>query len=398
MQDVANHVNVCIQGMQHDGNQAQSMALQSNSGGPGYDLGMNQRSSRSQSGGATIADVAKESGFSPMTVSRVINGEKNVKDSTREAVMAAVDKLNYSPNLAARTLAGAEQIRIALLYENPSFAYLSRLLVGTLEQARQSHVQLVIEQCKDGQDIYDVFRELIDSGVDGIVVSPPLCDTDIMVDLIQKTDVVCVVVANWNPPGKMSVVRIDDVEAAAAMTKHIISLGHKRIGFVKGHPDQKASAQRLTGFRMAMEDAGLQIEPEMVVEGLFTYRSGLAAAEQLLNLPQPPTAIFASNDDMAAAAITVAHRRHMDVPHDLTVCGFDDTDFAQSIWPELTTIHQPIAEMSRTAVEILVNRIRSKRAGKVTSREERLLDYTFVQRDSDAPLKTDSRSGKPTPA
>jgi LacI family transcriptional regulator len=88
---------------------------------------------------------------------------------------------------------------------------------------------------------------------------------------------------------------------------------------------------------------------------------------------------------MAAAVVTVAHRRHLDLPKDLTVCGFDDTDFAQSIWPELTTIHQPIAEMSRTAVEILVDRIRAKRAGKATQREERLLDYTFVQRESDAP-------------
>ena len=110
-------------------------------------MGRIQKSPRAQQGGATIADVARVSGFSPMTVSRVINGEKNVKDSTRDAVMVAVEELRYSPNLAARTLAGAEQIRIAILYGNPSFAYLSRLLVGTLEQARKSHVQLVIEQC-----------------------------------------------------------------------------------------------------------------------------------------------------------------------------------------------------------------------------------------------------------
>lgn len=349
---------------------------------------MKQKMSRTQRDAITITDVARACGFSPMTVSRVINGEKSVKGSTREAVMAAAEKLNYSPNLAARTLAGSEQIRIAMLYENPSFAYLSRLLVGTLEQARKSHVQLVIEQCKDGQDIHDVFRELIESGVDGIMISPPLCDSDKMIDLIQQADLPCVVVANWNPSGKMSVVRIDDIEAAFAMTKHIISLGHKRIGFVKGHPEQKASAQRLKGFSLAMEQAGLEIAPELVVDGLFTYRSGLGAADRLLDLPDPPTAIFASNDDMAAAIITVAHRRHLDVPEDLTVCGFDDTDFAQSIWPELTTIHQPIAEMSRTAVEILVDHIRTKRAGKMTNREEKLLDYTFVRRESDAPPKS----------
>jgi LacI family transcriptional regulator len=346
---------------------------------------MNQRSSRTQAGVSTIADVAREAGFSPMTVSRVINREKNVREATREAVMKAVAKLNYSPNLAARSLAGAEQIRIAMLYGNPSAAYLSRLLVGTLEQARKSHVQLIIEQCEPGQNIRQVFQGLIDSGIDGIVLSPPLCDTQEMQDIIEQSDTICVVVANWRPPGKMSVVCIDDVAAATSMTRHIISLGHKRIGFVIGNPEQKASGQRLKGFEAAMEAAGLEVDPELVVPGLFTYRSGLEAAERLLSQRDPPTAIFASNDDMAAAAITVAHRRHLDVPRDVTICGFDDTDFALSIWPELTTIHQPIADMSRVAVEILVDQIRARRSGKAYQREERLLDFTFVRRESDAP-------------
>ncbi len=346
---------------------------------------MKQRSSRTQLGVPTIADVAKESGYSPMTVSRVINGEKNVREATRQAVQDAVTKLNYSPNLAARSLAGAEQMKIAMLYGNPSAAYLSRLLVGTLEQARKSHVQLIIEQCNTEQDIVEVFQDVIDSGVDGIVLSPPLCDFQHVRDLIENSDVLSVVVANWSPPGKTSVVRIDDVEAAATMTRHIIALGHKRIGFVIGNPEQKASSQRLEGFKLAMQEEGLEIDPDCVVPGLFTYRSGLEAAERLLDLAERPTAIFASNDDMAAAAITVAHRRHLDVPKDLTVCGFDDTDFALSIWPELTTIHQPIADMSRAAVEILVDHIRDRRSGRSRRREDRLLDFTFIRRDSDGP-------------
>jgi LacI family transcriptional regulator len=346
---------------------------------------MKPRSPRGQPGVPTIADVAREAGYSPMTVSRVINGEKNVREGTRHAVQEAVSKLNYSPNLAARSLAGAEQIKIALLYGNPSAAYLSRLLVGTLEQARKSHVQLVIEQCDSEEDIPSAFQGLIDSGVDGIVLSPPLSDSPRMLDLIEKADVFCVIVANWNPPGKMSVVHMDDVAAAAAMTRHVIAQGHRKIGFVIGNPEHKASEQRRTGFEIAIREAGLDIDPAYVVQGQFTYRSGLDAAEQLLNLPEPPTAIFASNDDMAAAAITVAHRRHLDVPKDITICGFDDTDFALSIWPELTTIHQPIADMSRNAVEILVEHVRDKRNGRPREREERLLDFTFVRRESDGP-------------
>jgi LacI family transcriptional regulator len=345
---------------------------------------MSSKSPRSQMGAPTIADVAAEAGFSPMTVSRVINGEKNVRESTRDAINDAIAKLNYSPNLAARTLAGADQIRIGLLYSNPSAAYLSRFLLGSLEQARLSHVQLIIEKCDAGDAEEDAaVRDLLASGVDGIILSPPLCDSQRLLDMIAATGTLLIVVANWRPTST-SVVRIDDQEAAAAMTRHILSLGHRRVGFIEGNPTHKASEQRLMGFRAALAAAGVAVDEALIADGLFTYRSGLAAAEQLLTLPHRPTAIFACNDDMAAATVAVAHRMHLDVPKELTVCGFDDTDFAQSIWPELTTIHQPIAAMSRAAVEMLVAQIRARRAGKDVAVAEALLEFTFVQRDSDA--------------
>jgi LacI family transcriptional regulator len=342
------------------------------------------KTQRTQLAAPTIADVAAEAGFSPMTVSRVINGEKNVRQSTRDAINDAIAKLNYSPNLAARSLAGADQTRIGLLYSNPSAAYLSRFLLGSLEQARLSHVQLIIEKCDSGTEEEEAaVRDLLESGVDGIILSPPLCDSQPLLDMITATGTLLIVVANWQPTG-VSVVRIDDREAAALMTRHILSLGHKRIGFIVGNPTHKASEQRLLGFRAAIAAAGLDWTDALVAQGQFTYRSGLAAAEVLLDLPDRPTAIFASNDDMAAATVAVAHRRHLDVPRDLTVCGFDDTDFAQSIWPELTTIHQPIAQMSRTAVEMLVNQIRARRSGKDEPVQEALLDFTLMHRDSDA--------------
>ncbi|KAB7648825.1 LacI family DNA-binding transcriptional regulator [Polymorphobacter fuscus] len=347
---------------------------------------MNRKPARQQGRAPTIADVAAVAGFSPMTVSRVINGEANVRASTRQAVQAAVAKLNYAPNAAARSLAGAEQIRIGMLYSNPSAAYLSRFLLGGLEQARISHVQLVIERCdSDAQDEEQAVRDLLASDVDGIILSPPLCDSENILALLMASDALVVAVTNWRPPAAISVVRIDDHEAAAAMTRHMLALGHRRIGHIIGNPTHKASAQRLAGFRAAMADAGVPVDPSLIAQGQFTYRSGLSTAEQLLDVPERPTAIFAGNDDMAAAVVAVAHRRNLNVPSDLTVCGFDDTDFAQSIWPELTTIHQPIAEMSRTALKMLVHAIRSRRAGSVEPPSEAVLDYTLVRRDSDAP-------------
>ena len=125
------------------------------------------------------------------------------------------------------------------------------------------------------------------------------------------------------------------------------------------------------------------MDEALVTHGLFSYQSGLDAAEQLLALADPPTAIFSSNDDMAAATVAVAHRRGLDVPGDLTVCGFDDSALATTIWPELTTIHQPIADMSRAAVEMLVLAIRRSKGNELAERH-RLLDFTLIRRQSDA--------------
>jgi LacI family transcriptional regulator len=333
----------------------------------------------------TIADVAAYAGFAPMTVSRVINGESNVRQETREAVEAAIAKLRYSPNLAARTLAGAEQVRIGLLYSNPSAAYLSEFLVGSLEQARLSHVQLVVEKCDAKQQEDEVVRELLATGVDGIILTEPLCDSKRIHTVLTKAGALAVAVASASPRAGLLAVRIDDHAAAMAMTRHILSLGHTRIGFIIGNPAQTCSAHRLAGYKAALAEAEIPIDKSLIAQGLFTYRSGLKAADQLLNLANRPTAIFASNDDMGAATVTVAHRLHLDVPRDLTVCGFDDTEIARSIWPELTTIHQPIADMSRAAMLLLVAKIKARRAGKDDEGEQTLLDFTLVRRDSDAP-------------
>jgi LacI family transcriptional regulator len=336
-------------------------------------------------GATTIADVAAYAGFAPMTVSRVINGEDHVRPETREAVLAAIAKLKYSPNPAARTLAGAQPMRIGMLYSNPSAAYLSEFLVGSLEQARLSHVQLVIEKCDAGQREDEVVRELLASGVDGILLPPPLCDSKRIQAVITKAGALAVAVASASPRKGLLAVSIDDFAAATAMTRHILSLGHARIGFIIGNPDQTASARRLAGYKSALADVGLAVDASLIRQGLFTYRSGLAAAEGLLGLARPPTAIFASNDDMAAATVAVAHRHHLDVPGNLTVCGFDDTEFSRSIWPELTTINQPIADMSKAAILLLLRKIKERREGRDEGCQHVLLDFTLVRRDSDGP-------------
>ncbi len=191
-----------------------------------------------------------------------------------------------------------------------------------------------------------------------------------------------VVVATGRPSPDLSAISIDDFEAARSMTRRLLDLGHTRIAFIKGHPNQTASEQRYQGFLSCMAEAGLSVGAKQVEQGYFTYRSGLEAAERLLRNPKKPTAIFASNDDMAAATVAVAHRMGLDVPRDLTIAGFDDTPLATTVWPALTTVRQPIAEMAREAVKLLLDQIRRKRSGAAPEPLHKLLDFTLVPRES----------------
>jgi LacI family transcriptional regulator len=168
------------------------------------------------------------------------------------------------------------------------------------------------------------------------------------------------------------------------MTRYLLSLGHKNLGFIVGAPNQTASAQRYAGFKAAMRDAGLKLRPEWVKHGSFSYRSGLLAAEQLLAAAQRPSAIFASNDDMAAAAIAVAHRLQIDVPSQLMIAGFDDTPLATTIWPTLTTVRQPIAAMARKAVELLLEEVRLRRHSRTLGPRQHFLKFSLVKRESTA--------------
>lgn len=343
-----------------------------------------KRTSRRAGNAPTIADVAAAAGCSPMTVSRVINGEARVREETRKVVKSAIAKLNYTPNRAARSLAGGEQLRIALLFDNPSASYLSELLMGALEEANRNDIHLIVQSCDIALDTMALIQKFADGGINGFILPPPLCDDQALMNLIKELGGIAVAVGPGKAIGGHGCVMIDDYKAAYDMTSHIIALGHSRVGFIIGNPEQVASHRRLKGYREAMTDAGLDVPDDLIAQGRFTYRSGMAAAERLLAAKPRPTAIFASNDDMAAATVAVAHREHLDVPTDISICGFDDTEMASTIWPELTTIRQPIREMSAMAVRAIAKITRAKRAGDKVSPEQTTVAYTLVRRNSDA--------------
>ena len=334
-------------------------------------------------GSATVYDVARMAGVSAMTVSRVINGNVHVSEATRDKVLAAIASLRYQVNQAARA-ARIGTLRVGLLYSNPSAAFLSALLVGAMDQCSQSGAQLLLERCDGLSSQRKAIERLIAEGADGILVPPPLCDSPEALRQLDAIGMPCVAVATARPARSVAAVRIDDYEGARAMTRYLLSLGHQDIAFIKGDPEHTPAQLRYQAFQDVMAEAGLDVPAQRVAQGLFTYRSGLAAARSLLGQQPRPTAIFASNDDMAAAVIAVAHGMHLQVPEDLTVCGFDDTPVATTVWPELTTIHQPIGDMARVAVDLLVDQIRARRAGEPRQAAHRLLPYTLVARESSA--------------
>ncbi len=340
------------------------------------------RRTRSQ---VTISDVARQAGVSPMTVSRVINAEPNVREITRQAVLAAVQALNYAPNLAARSLATAEDVRIGVIYGNPSAAYLSEFLVGVLDESNGRHAQLLLVKTKaaDGEAELAAVGQLIKSGVRGVLLPPPVSESRVVRDALTAAGIATVGVATGLFHADMSCVRIDDRQAAFDMTRHLLELGHRHIGFIKGHPNQTASAERLAGFKAAL--AKTKGARSGIVQGFFTFASGLDAGEQLLGRPEPPTAIFASNDDMAAAVVSVAHRRGLDVPRDLTVVGFDDTAVATTLWPPLTTVRQPVSAMAAAGVELLLREVRARRANTTPLPVDQVIAHTLVQRESAGP-------------
>jgi LacI family transcriptional regulator len=333
--------------------------------------------------GATIVDVAQLAGVSRMTVSRVIHHRATVREETRQAVLAAIRELNYEPNLAARNLVMAGELRIGVIYSNPSAAFMSDFLIGVFEEATSAGARLILARGENGQaPTPQELRRLLGAGVHGVVLAPPLGESVVALDMLRAAHLPLAVVAAGRSVSDAINVRIDDRHASQAMTRHLLDLGHRRIGFIAGNPNQTASAERLDGARAAI--AAVEGAELLLAQGAFTYASGLRAAEQLLDVDPPPTAIFASNDDMAAAAVSVAHRRHLDVPGDLTVVGFDDTTVATTLWPPLTTVRQPVRQMASVALDRLIRDLRSTEPTPEAFAEY-VLDHALIERESTAP-------------
>ncbi len=333
---------------------------------------------------SNIRDVAARAGVAVKTVSRVLNGHPYVSVDTRAKVEEAMRALDFRPSVAARILSGAKSNQIALIYDNHSPYYMFQIQTGCWDFCRANGIRLLAQPVDVADPLVgEQVRGLVtETHVDGIILSSPVTDCDPVLRALESLDIPFVRISPGTNHALTSSVFMDDAQAADDMTTYLINAGHRRIGFIKGHHNHMASDDRLFGYRRALDRAGLPYDPVLVHEGEFDFDSGVRGGRALLDQFNRPTAIFASNDDMAAGVLAVAHDRGMNVPAELSVAGFDDTTLARTVWPPLTTIHQPMIELARTATEILIA------GGDINHRR---LPHTLVERASVAPpIRTNS--------
>ena len=333
----------------------------------------------------TIKDVATRAGVSPKTVSRVMNGERHVRPAVREAVMRVVDELGYRPNAFARSLSSARSYLIGLFFDDPASGYATEMQRGALARCRARSYHLLVEPLDLAAptwvaDLAETVRAL---HLDGAILPPPLSQDAALLEELDGLGLSYVRVSpDRAAPARSGLVEIDDERAAADMTRHLIRLGHRDIGFIEGDRAHASASLRLKGFVTAMAAAGLPIAEGRIAPGDFSFRAGLAAGERMLAGASRPSAVFASNDDMALGASVAAIKLGIPVPHALSIAGFDDAPTARLAWPPITTVRQPVGEMGAAAVDMLIDP--HYRSDPSDASFRRLIGYELVERESTA--------------
>lgn len=344
---------------------------------------MSKSNSKSQ---PTINDVAAAAGVSKKTVSRVINRSPLLAAATREKVEAAISKLGFSPNPQARALALRRNFMIVLLHDNPNAQTVLNFQTGVLNAIGNSDLALVVRPVKrDSQNILEDVKTFLEKQRPlAAMLLPPISERDDLAEICIQLGVRYVRIGSAILDGIGNCVASNDQEIVKEACATLIARGHRRIGFVRGPRGFRSALEREAGFLSAIADAGINFDMTMAAEGNYRFESGVIAGQKLLSLNPRPTAIFASNDEMAAGVFHAARMRNINVPDQLSLIGFDDSPTASHMWPPLSTVRWPIIEMGELAAQKLVPEFL---ADPVDGNLPTILRSTFISRDSvaDAP-------------
>lgn len=297
-----------------------------------------------------LSEVAAMAGVAPITASRAIRGEGYVSEEARARIMDAAAKLNYAPDMVARRMRGEKSRLIGIFVNNFGSLVLHEITreISHAARARGYDILLFNAERFDLPDRAGT-RDMLANLCAGLILPMPNVE-DGYLAVLEKRQVPCVFVNFDARDMALPVVGIQNRDGARLAVEHLLSLGHRRIAFIAGSHQTGQSAERQAAYMQALQDAGIEVDPALIVSGLFRQTGGFAATEALLALPQPPTAIFAANDEMAFGAIDAIHSKGLRVPEDISVVGFDDIGTSSHIHPPLTTMRQPLAELSASAV------------------------------------------------
>ncbi len=335
----------------------------------------------------TIMDVAHASGVSYATVSRVLSGYQFVKESTRQRVMEAVERLGYVANIQARNLAGGRSQIIGLLVPNLDNNYVGTIVRGIDQELERANYNLMLYTTHHHRGNESRYVRAIANGLtEGLLLIAPQVPTS-YVEALREHDFPYVLIDQADTTEKSCVVDATNWQGAYEATRFLAQLGHTRIAFITGLLDIRSAVDRLAGYKSALSDSDIPFREELVAEGDFLQQAGYDAAQHLLQSENPPTAIFASNDLSAFGAMEAVRDADLRIPDDVSILGFDDTPQSSLAFPKLTTVRQPLEQMGRVAVKILLEQIedRGRPAQQVT------LATQLVIRDSCAPYPTERR-------
>jgi LacI family transcriptional regulator len=331
-------------------------------------------------GHSTMHDVATVAGVSMKSVSRVINNEPHVSMKLRSKVEAAIAALKYVPDAAARSLAGARSFTIGVLFDNPSPNYTMMIVAGAYQACIEQQYHLRIDTLDSSPGCTDLEGQLDqilrNNRSDGFILTPPLSDHPVVIDYLEARAIRYSRVAPTFEPERSAAVQIDDAAAAAQVAEMFWAKGHRRFGLVNGPPEHGAALTRRNGFLNRLREFDPSVNVSQA-DGGFSFEGGIQAGKDLLSTRRHPTAIFAANDDSAAGVMVACSQFNLRVPDDVSICGFDDSWVAKSVWPYLTTIRQPISEMAHGAAMLLLDRSLPQDHAVI-----RRLDFKLIMRGS----------------
>jgi LacI family transcriptional regulator len=338
---------------------------------------------------ATINDIARLAGVSKKTVSRVINQSPFVKQETRARIDAVIQQIGYTPDPQARGLAFRRSFLIGLVYDNPNAQYIVNSQEGVLDALRGSGFELVVHPCdRLSEDFVPGVRRFVErQKLHGVILLPPVSEDQTLARALEEIDCQFVRLASVRFDDTPRMIVSSDREAAAEAATYLEALGHRRIGFIAGPSHHRSAHERKGGFMDALEKRGVILPPDLVVEGAYSFESGVACAEALLARRPRPTAIFASNDEMAAGVYKAAFRLKIAIPDELSVVGFDDSPVASRLSPALTTIRLPIRDMARLAASKLLP-VNGAAGDAASSGVSRIVPHLVVRDSTQGPRET----------